>query len=248
MESVHVPIASCLPEALELAVMAASETCQVKCRIGWNFSAIMASLPGRELRRVWEIVGNRLIVHMIFDGTETALKGNPIAADELVANCRFLFPAPGGPQWDVEGESAEAAFLAIKRGDCLWRLPNRPNQVRADAVPVQHFGKAAGLQCSAIVRETQGEALEAAAGLFPVDNPASWITPYLWCGIAHGRERKTAAFVGSYGEVARAMHDFKKSGISQFLIREWPGLKENEGFAARTIPLIRALESGESAN
>ena len=150
-------------------------------------------------------------------------------------------------------ETAGAAFLAIKQADCLWRLPNRVNQVYADALPVLHFGKEVGLASAVIARETRPEALDAAAYLLPehavehLDDPAVWITPHLWTGTVPGRSGKTAALVGSFEEIASSIVEFKRNGISQFLVRGVPGWQgpdrqEMACFGTRVMPLVRAME------
>ncbi|HEV2687746.1 MAG TPA: hypothetical protein VGV35_04305, partial [Bryobacteraceae bacterium] len=226
IESVHVPIASPLSDALALATAAGTEVPHVGFRIGWHFDGVLASLVGRELKKAWETLGGRLIIHMSLGGDEPAVNGNYLSAGEFIANCRRLFTESEAPRFDVEGQTAEAAFLAIKHGDCLWRLPNRPNQVYADALPVLHFGKEAGLIASVIARETREEAVDAAPTPLP----------------------EHAAVIGSFDEVARTIHGFKKNGISQFLIRELPGGPEMVCFGARVLPLIRAIESGQAPN
>ena len=157
VESVAVPIATCLSDALELATATGQEAARVRFRVGCDFRGILASLYGRDLSKACETLGKRLIIHIIFDGDEEARNGNLLSAAEFIANCRQESKTP---QFDVEGMSSEAAFLAIKQADCLWRCPDKPHQVYADALPVIHFGKEVGLLSFVIARETRQEALE----------------------------------------------------------------------------------------
>src|SRR5262249_8186230 len=112
------------------------------------------------------------------------------------------------------------------------------------------------------MRETRQEALKNAAMLLPsnavehLDDPTSWITPCLWTGVA-AENVKTAALVGSFQEVAHALHGFTQNGISQFLIRAWPSAEEAAdqemaSFGTRVLPIIReiaaaACEQGSAA-
>src|SRR5262249_24573624 len=157
VESVHVPMVSDLSQALELAVVAGAKTKHIRFRIGWDFNGVLASLLGQELKNAWATLRGRLVVHMSFCSDEAVLNGDFEKAGEFLADCRRIFPEFESPEFDVEGETAEAAFLAIKHADCLWRIPNRPNQVYADALPVLHFGKQVGLLTSVIARETRQE-------------------------------------------------------------------------------------------
>jgi len=230
------------------------ETTRVRFRVGCNFRGILASLSGCELKKAWETLGTRLIIHIIFDGDELTRNGGLLSVTEFIANCRKLFQESHTPQFDVEGTSSEAAFLAIKQADCLWRCPDRPNQVYADALPVLHFGREVGLVSFVVARETRAEALEFAATLLSGDcverlaNPACWITSDLWTGTLRGCEEERVLLLGSFEQVAHAIYGFKKSGISQFLIREGPCQKEMTYFGERVLPLIRAIESGRAGN
>jgi hypothetical protein len=242
VESVHVPIESSLSDALALARAAGKHASSVRFRIGWDFGGVLASLSGRELLTTWDALQGRLIVHMSFAKAEPAINGDTPAASEFIANCRALFGKSQVPQFDVQGETAEAAFLAIKHGDCLWRSPDRPRQVFADALPVLHFGKEVGMFASIIARNSREEALDAAATLLQEHTMHG---SYVWIGRTAGSPNTTPALVGSFEWVARAIHEFKASGISQFLIREWPGRREMTCFGSRILPLVRALESGQ---
>ena len=250
VESLRVPIAADLSDALNLAVVVGRETTRVKFRVGGDFAEILRSLSGRELKEAWETLGARLIVHMSFESENHPQTDRFLAAGEFIANCRKLFEGSQPPQFEVEGDSSETAFLAIKYADTFWRSPDRPNQVYADALPVLHFGKEVGLVCCVIARETQEDALLSAAELLSgysveqLSNPESWITPQLLKEVApDGGENKV--ILGSFEQVARTIHGFNKSGISQFMVRELPGQRELAHFAERALPIIRAIESGK---
>jgi alkanesulfonate monooxygenase SsuD/methylene tetrahydromethanopterin reductase-like flavin-dependent oxidoreductase (luciferase family) len=251
--SVHVPVTSCLSDALALATVAGIGTNRVRFRIGWGVDGVLASRFGREMKEAWTTLQGRLIFHMSFGSEDAARNGHFGQAVEFLANCRQLFNESEFPEFDVEGETAEAAFLAIKQANCLWRLPNRPDQVYADALPILHFGKRVGLLSSVIAREARQEALDAAALLLRSntverrDGPSSWLTPYLWTGLVSGWPGRTTAFVGSFEEVARSIHGFKKNGILQFLIRDWPDEQEIFCSATRILSLIREMEADRVA-
>ena len=235
-DSIHIPRSISLPDALELAVLAGSESSRLRFRVGWEFAGILASLRGSDVIHAWDALGGRLILHLRIGADDFG------PAVEFVANCRAAFGA-GGPAFDVEGESAEAAFLAIQHAVCLWRRPHRPHQVHADALPVLHFGKEVGLATAVIVRESQEEAFNAANALLGGTDPASWITPELWRGVLPQTGEAAAALVGAFDRIAAVLDGFKKEGISRFLIRELPGQQDAMCFAARVLPLIRRLEA-----
>jgi hypothetical protein len=126
LDSVEVP--GEMAEALALARDMAKETNCIQFRIRCAGSACESGTAWAELRA-------RIILHCSL--AEVDLD----QAATAIAQYREL----GADEIDVEGESAHAAFLAIRQADCLWRRPGRPDQVYADALPVLHFGKDAGL-------------------------------------------------------------------------------------------------------
>src|SRR5262249_17937534 len=70
VESVHVPIAGDLSQALELALVAGAETKRVRFRIGWDLNGVLASLLGQELKNAWATLRGRLVIHMSFDSDD----------------------------------------------------------------------------------------------------------------------------------------------------------------------------------
>lgn len=243
IESIHLPVRDSLSNALALAAAAGAETARIAFRIGWDVEGVLASLLGRELLRVSRLLPGRLILHM---GFPSAATNHFAAAREFIANCRAHFGGVDAPPFDVEGESAEAAFLAIQHGSCLWRLPHRQNQVYADALPVMHFGKETGLVSFVIARESRELALAAATALLPqyrLDDPSRWITPFLWSGPSPGEAGRASLLAGSYADIASALHEFGKIGISHFRVRELPGRQEMRCFPARVVPLVQAMEA-----
>jgi alkanesulfonate monooxygenase SsuD/methylene tetrahydromethanopterin reductase-like flavin-dependent oxidoreductase (luciferase family) len=253
LESVHIPIATPLPDALALAVSAGLETERIRFRVGCDFTRILASLTGRELKIAAEALGSRLIIHMAFDAEDPAKNGCFLSAGEFIGNCRKLFPNGQAPQFDVEGEAPEAAFLAIKHADCLWRWAQSPSRAYADALPVLHFGKESGLITFVIARETREQALESAVDFLPeiniepASNSAFGVTPDLQANIISTGGAK-ATIVGSCEGVARTIHRFKRHSILHFLLRDRPGHKEIANFGERVLPLIRAIESGSGTD
>jgi hypothetical protein len=235
--SLHVPVADDLSAALSLAVIAGSATSRLCFRVGWEFTGVLASLRGCDLHEASHSLGGRLIVHMRFP--ESTSDRDYDAMAELIGNLLAALPQSVAPLFEVEGESAEAAFLAIRQSDCLWRLPHRPAQTYADALPILHFGKEVGVHCYTIARETCEEAREEAAARLTASNATTegrWITPRVW------RDSTTAVLAGSFEEVARAIREYRDYGVSHLLVREWPGREEGRCFAARILPLLRSME------
>jgi alkanesulfonate monooxygenase SsuD/methylene tetrahydromethanopterin reductase-like flavin-dependent oxidoreductase (luciferase family) len=248
LDSVHVPLYASPPQALEWAVSAAAETARVSFRVGTDFTCILQNLRGKALLQAARALPGRLILHILFSENEEPLN----AAKEFAANLQALFPGADVPRFDVEGQSAEAAFLAIQRGDCLWRLPDVPDQVYADALPILHFGKHVGMTAYVIARENYDQAHDVALDLLPGacaehwQDSKAWRGPHIWSseGIAG---RGTAAIVGSYDEVADVLQGFKTCGITQVLLRELRWGHEFDRFTEEVLPRLRSRESKQKA-
>jgi len=230
VESVYV--AGSLPDALALATDAAIQTQALRFRV--------RSEPCEILEQASANPGSRLIRHIGPQAAESAAKQrHPIHISGVI-------PAP---EIHVEGDSAEAAFLAIKYASLLWRSPDHPNQVYADALPVLHFGKAVGLATILIVRETRDEAIDRAAALFPTaaaeraNEAPGGIAPNLWKIDRPGRNGTFTAMVGSFHEAAEWIVALKGKGISQFLFRACSDTRELIESTRAVIPLVRALEN-----
>ena len=198
-----------------MATAAGKETASIKFMVGLECRA-EGTAPAewaQEVVKARVLLGTRLLIHLRLDNVESVAWAGEfldgLGESEL-------------PEIHVEGETAQAAFLAIQRGNCLWRLPARPEQVYADALPLLHFGKEVGLVSTIVARETRQEAQEAAAAL----------------------HAELTAMIGSFEEVAEAVYGFKKKSISQFLFRGWPDRQELMYFGSGVLPRVRALEDG----
>jgi hypothetical protein len=248
LNSVHVPLNASPSQALEWAGIAAIETSRVSFRVGSDFTCILQNLRGETLLQAARALPVRPILHILFGENEELLN----AAREFVTNLKGLFSAADVPRFDVEGQSASAAFLAIQRGDCLWRLPDVPDQVYADALPVLHFGKHVGMTAYVIARESYEKAHAVVLDLLPGpcaehwQNPKAWRGRHIWSSDGLAGEG-TAAIVGSYDEVANVLQGFKACGITQVLLRELRWGDEFERFTEEVLPRLRLLESKQKA-
>jgi hypothetical protein len=233
IESIQAPFSLSLSDALALGLQAGSKTERLRFRIRCGPEQTFLE----QLKDACGVLGGRMIVHMQPDG---ALIDSIL---DLIANLRSRVALLG---FDVEGQTAESAFAAIRHADCLWRLPHRPNQVYADALPVLHFDKEVGLVTSIVARKTREEAMETASILLAQDmpEPKRWIGEHLWLGTPAGGCADIGVLAGSFDEVARAIVGFRSHGISQLLIRDLPGLNEISDFGMNILPLVRAMEAG----
>src|SRR5262245_61228503 len=190
--SVDVPEARGMSEALGLAAAAAAAVGDLRFRLTRPTPASLGkALTDAKLKDACAALAERLVLHVKMDGDES----DPAELGAILESCRGRFADCAYPEMNVEGQSAEAAFLAIRHADRLWRWPARPTVVDGDARPVLHLGTQVGLVTAMVARETASEALAAAAVLLPdadFESEASWATRCVWAN------HRTTALVGSF--------------------------------------------------
>jgi len=191
-------------------------------------------------------------------------------------NTPFVSSERTFPEIFVAGGSPESRELAVRCGTLWMQMGDTPDMLRESIRPVLAAGKAAGLRMAVIARPTREEALLAArdliAGLDPTlaerlreerfvtrSDSASfraiykaasrteWPAPYLWMGAVSTHGPASVCLVGSREEVASAIMEYKKIGISQFILSGWPKLGEMIYFGEQVLPLIRDRERELSA-
>jgi len=188
-------------------------------------------------------------------------------------NTPFVSDEATAPEIYLGGNSQLADEMAIKHADCSWRFPDEPEKLRPRIQPMIDHAKEVGLLVSIIARPTREEAIRAAGTLLQTvgvkakefqkefqrtcdsvgvkrnfqlaeSNKSEWLTPYLWTGAIPHLGAPAIALVGSSEEVAAAILDYKKIGVSQFLFMGWPDLEEMDRFSKEVLPLIRRHEQG----
>jgi alkanesulfonate monooxygenase len=175
----------------------------------------------------------------------------------------------GSPELFIAGGSPGAQAVAIRQGSCWMRLADTPTQIAADARPVLAAGKQVGLRMSVICRPTRAQALAAARELVAETDPQrdvgaeanfvkdsdsisirtayhladhEWLTDTLWTGAVRSHGAPSMALVGSPREVADALLEYGRAGVSHFILSGWPKLDEMVMFGREVLPLIREAE------
>ena len=197
-------------------------------------------------------------------------KGKYYEIENSTLNTPFASSERSAPEIYVGGNSSLAEQLAVKYGDCLWRLPEAPSVLAPKVEKLRAQGIEIGLLVSIIARPSHEEAIEAANSLTAdlghvprkvhadfakqsdsvaftsvlkmADSGPEWITPYLWTGAVPYMGAPAIALVGSSEEIALAIMDYKHIGITQFLFMGWPDLEEMSFFSKSVLPLVRQKE------
>jgi alkanesulfonate monooxygenase len=182
----------------------------------------------------------------------------------------FVSPDRARPEIYLGGSSDLAVALAIRHADCMFTLPDAPDQLAARIRPLLDNGTDVGLLVSLICRPTHEEAVDAAYTLIHAAGArataahrdarrrtdsvgfgslydramgeSQWPTPYLWVGAVPYLGAPSVALVGSPDEIVDALAAYEAIGVTQFLFMGYPDLDELTFFGAEILPRVRALE------
>jgi len=180
----------------------------------------------------------------------------------------FLAPDRSAPEIYVSGHSEAAQHLAINRGSCWLRLIDTPEKLAPMVSRFHERDVEVCLRLCVICRPSREEAIEAAAALLPseeigreerniltqsdsqtlkqalasADN-VGWLNQNLTAGLVPYYGSSAMTLVGSPEELARIFLEYKRIGITQFIIAGWPKLGEMIIFGREVLPRIRDLET-----
>jgi alkanesulfonate monooxygenase len=194
-------------------------------------------------------------------------KGAYYEIEDAAVKTPFVSNERLAPEIFLGGASDAALNLAVRHADCLWTLPRSPEEMAPRLKPVLASGTEVGLLLSIIARPSREEAISEAYALLgrvggkarqvhrdfsarsdsvaftgtlalAEKNGSDWVNPWLWTGAVPYLGAPAIALVGSYDEVAGAIHAFEEIGISQFLFMGWPDLEEMKRFAGEVRPRL----------
>jgi alkanesulfonate monooxygenase len=176
----------------------------------------------------------------------------------------FLAPNRAEPEIYVSGHSEQAEQLVLSQGSCWLRGADTPAQLAPIVARSRARGVEVGLRLCVLCRETREKAIETAESLVPHceigllarrekrDDSTmyrqsetatdAWISPMLWTRLVHLCGPVWATLLGTPEEVATAIIEYKRIGISQFILSGWPEIEEVLRFGRDVLPLVRRLE------
>jgi alkanesulfonate monooxygenase len=175
------------------------------------------------------------------------------------------------PEIYLGGNSVPAATRAARHADCLFQFAEPPAELAGRLEQILAQGKEVGLLVALIARSTREEALASADALVARHgeqgraahrdfernsdsvaftstyalsrrNTSGWLTDTLWAGAVPYLGAPAVALVGSAAEIANALIEYKRIGVSQFLFLGWPDLDEMTFFGQEVLPLVRRRE------
>ena len=151
------------------------------------------------------------------------------------------------------------------------RMGDTPENLRDSNQRVLAAGKEVGLRMAIISRPTRDAAIRDARALIEDLDPVAaetkrerdfvknsdsvsikavyrqaaeteWLSSYLWMGAVRTHGPATVCLVGSPEDLADAFMEYKKVGVSQFILSGWPKREEMIYFGREVLPLVREKE------
>lgn len=180
----------------------------------------------------------------------------------------FLAPDRTMPEIYVSGHSEQAQHLALSQGSCYLRLIDTPEKLAPVVARFRAAGVEVCLRLCVVCRPTHEAAVAAAQALLPpeeierqerriltmsdsktlkdalsaADN-VGWLNRNLWAGLVPHYGSSAMTLVGTPRNLADALLEYKRIGVTQFIIAGWPKLDEMMIFGREVIPLVREAES-----
>jgi alkanesulfonate monooxygenase len=179
----------------------------------------------------------------------------------------FVAPDRTAPEVYVSGHSEQAQALARTRASGWLRLIDTPEKLRPVVAPFREQGIEVCLRLCVVCRPTREEALAAAFALLPDEeigrqergilsrgdsqtykqalaaaDDVGWMNRSLWAGLVPYYGSSAITLVGTPEELAEAFLEYKKIGVTQFIIAGWPKLDEMIRFGREVLPLVRRAE------
>jgi alkanesulfonate monooxygenase len=189
----------------------------------------------------------------------------------------FLGRERSEPEIYLGGNSLQAGARAARHADCLFRFAEPPHELAPRLKPILAEGKEVGLLVALIARPTREEAVASAAALVAAcgesaraahrefernldsaafassyelsrRNASGWLTETLWAGAVPYLGAPSIALVGSAADIAGAVMEYKRLGVTQFLFLGWPDLDEMIFFGREIVPMIRQAEHSDGGS
>jgi alkanesulfonate monooxygenase len=214
------------------------------------------------------------VCRSFWEGGEVNHNGKHYRIEKGSLKTPFVAPDRKFPEIIIGGGSSAAQQLAVRQGTCWMQMADTTERLLPACSAALAKGIEAGLRVCLIARPTRDEAVQAAQMLVSGNGQerklsgnreffartdsvsfrkayqlgdTEWLTSVLWTGAVRVQGPTAIALVGSPEEIASAILDYKKIGISQFIFSGWPKLDEMVYFGKAILPLVRQKEREKSS-
>lgn len=169
------------------------------------------------------------------------------------------------PEIYISGHSEAAEKLAQSQGTCWLRCAEPPEELAPIVARSRAAGIEIGLRLCVLCRPTREEALAVAESLIPhcetgmrrptrdkrddstmyrnaARQKEAFIGRSLWTGLVSLCGPVWTTLLGTPREIADLLLEYKRVGVSQFIMSGWPEVDEVTRFGREVLPLIREGE------
>ena len=199
---------------------------------------------------------------------EVDFAGKYCRVERARLNTPFLAPDRTAPEIYVSGHSEQAQGLALTCGSSWLRLIDTPEKLGPLVSRFREQGIEVSLRLCVICRSTHEEAVKAARAMLPDEeigrqernilsssdsqtlkqalaaaDDVGWLNRNLWAGLVPYYGSSAMTLLGSPEDLAESFLEYKRIGITQFIISGWPKLDEMILFGREVLPLVRKAEA-----
>ena len=203
---------------------------------------------------------------------EVNFEGKYYRVEQGKLHTPFLAPDRTTPEIYASGHSEPAERLALSQASCLLRAADTADKLRPIVARVRDHGLEVCLRVCVLCRPTREEAVHVARSLLPqrdvkedrmttrkddsqmyreagqiTNDESNWLTPTLWKGLVPYNGPVWITLLGTPEDLKQAFIEYKKIGVSQFILSGWPELDEVMIFGREVLPLIRKAEAESQA-
>jgi alkanesulfonate monooxygenase len=198
---------------------------------------------------------------------EVDFQGNYFRVERGRLHTPYIASERTAPEIYVSGHSPQAERLALAQGSCWLRLIDTPEALAPLVARTRARGVEVCLRLGLICRPTQEEAILAAEAMLPDEeigrrerrilansdsqtlqgalataDSMGWMNRNLWAGLVPYYGSSAITLLGSPRELCEAFLEYKRIGVTQFIISGWPKLDEMVIFGREVLPLVREAE------
>ena len=193
---------------------------------------------------------------------EVNFEGKFYRVEKGKLNTPFIAPDRTAPEIYISGHSEPSEQLARSQGTCWTRVVDTPEKLEPAVSRMRAHGLRVCLRLGLICRPTREEAISDAESILPEDkreqttslkddsqmyreagSGPTWLNRNLWTGLVPHYGPVWTVLLGSPQEVAAAFLDYRKIGVTDFIISGWPEIDEVDRFGMEVLPLVRDRES-----
>jgi len=195
---------------------------------------------------------------------EVDFEGKHYRVEKGKLNTPFIAPDRSAPEIYISGHSEPSEKLAISQGTIWARVIDTPEKLEPAVSRMRNHGLRVCLRLGLICRPTREEAICVAESILPedkfetttslkddsqmyresaaIESDAYWLNRNLWAGLVPHYGPVWTTLLGTPEELANAFFDYRKIGVTDFIISGWPEIDEVDRFGLEVLPLVRDAE------